>query len=117
MGKKSGRLFTHDHLAAFYPYVLEMTAEQREYWHHEPAEHRITLPADVLIICGRLGSQFEFIRCNGPDDLPVWYYNEWNREIRQSQATILEWLYCLAAEAEKAINSGYFQQNPNGTRP
>jgi hypothetical protein len=38
MGHKSGRLFICDHMAVFYSYVLEMTAEERQTWAECQAE-------------------------------------------------------------------------------
>jgi hypothetical protein len=55
--------------------------------------------------------------CNNPDDSAVWYYNDWNLEIKLSHATVLDWLYSFATEAERAIASGYFDMSPKGTRP
>src|SRR5262245_47702847 len=80
MGHKSGRLFTCDHMAVYYHDVLEMTARQQQMW----AERRVddgsgpppeyNLAPDALLIASRLGDQFEFIRCHGQDDSPVWYF-------------------------------------------
>lgn len=117
MGHESGRLFTHDHLAVFYPYVLEMTAEERQYAAEEPGEKGIELPDDALIILGRLSEHFEFIRCNDPNDSPVWYYRERDFEIKQAHATVLEWLFGFADEAKEAIGSGYYDTFPDGTFP
>ena len=56
MGHQSGRLFTFDHMAVFYRYVLSMTGDLRQEWLAEniPPENFI-LPTDALIISGRLG--------------------------------------------------------------
>ncbi len=122
MGHKSGRLFTCDHMAVFYRHVLEMTAEQRQSWadceaedsSRSPAFH---LPVDALIIASRLGDQFEFIKCNGQDDSPVWYFNTWEWDVRESHPSILAWLECWCGEAESAMASGYFDMFPEGTTP
>jgi hypothetical protein len=71
MGHQSGKLFTHDHLAVFYPYVLTMTHEERERWAEQPPGKRVELPEDALIITGLLGDYFEFICCNDTEDSPV----------------------------------------------
>jgi SMI1 / KNR4 family (SUKH-1) len=76
MGHKSGRLFTCDHMAVYYRYVLEMTAEQRQIWAEWKAEDgsgpppQFDLPPNALLIADRLGEQFEFIRCAGQEDSP-----------------------------------------------
>lgn len=123
MGHKSGRLFTSDHMAVFYRYVLTMTAEEREGWATCKDEEGsspplgFTLPADALLIAGRLGSQFEFIRCQGQDDSPVWGFNIWDWQLRESSPSVLAWLERWCGEAERAIASGYFDLNPQGTTP
>lgn len=71
MGHGSGRLLTHDHYAATYEYVLQMTGEYREDCVEFSEEPHVELPADALIIVGRLGEQFLMIRCNDPADSPV----------------------------------------------
>jgi SMI1 / KNR4 family (SUKH-1) len=118
MGHQSGRLFTFDHMAVFYQYVLSMTGDLKQEWIAEnvPPENFL-LPADALIISGRLGEQFEFIRCAGGLDSPVWYFNTWQWKIKESQASLNSWLELWCGEAERAIASGYFDQHPNGTRP
>lgn len=123
MGHRSGRLFTCDHAAAFYPHVLAMTSEQHQLWAEARAEDGswpppgFELPADALLILGRLGEQFEFIRCTGPDDSPVWYFNIWEWQTRESSPSVLGWLESWCAEAEGAIASGYFDLFPGGTTP
>ncbi len=121
MGHASGRLFTHDHLAVFYKQVWWMTdeypAEWRGEWAKEGIEPKFVLPADALIICGRLGEQFEFIRCTGEEDSAVWFFNAWDWQVRQSHASVLDWLEAWCSAAEAAIASGYFEQHPAGTAP
>lgn len=123
MGHRSGRLFTCDHAAVFYPYVLAMTAEQRLLWAEARAENgsgpppAFELPGDALLIYGRLGEQFEFIRCRGEDDSPVWYFNTWEWQVREAAPSVLAWLESWCTEAEWAISSGYFDLHPKGTTP
>jgi SMI1 / KNR4 family (SUKH-1) len=90
MGHQSGRLFTFDHMAVSYPYVLSMTEDIRQEWASEnlPPEN-FSLPADALIISGRLGEQFEFIQCTGEEDSPVWYFNTWNWNVKESQPSLI----------------------------
>jgi hypothetical protein len=113
MGHASGRLFTHDHLAVTHRYVLDMTDDVRQ----ESGGERgpVALPSDALIIAGRLGEQFEFIRCNDADDSPVWHTNTWNGSITRNHETVLAWLWSWADAAADAIASGYFGDSPNGT--
>lgn len=117
MGHKSGRLLTHDHYAATYSYVLEMTAQCRED-REEFSDSRLPeLPKDALVIVGRLGEQFMMIRCLSPDDSPVWYFNEYDGKIKQCFGSVVDWLNSFADEAQEAITSGYYNHFPNGTRP
>src|SRR4051812_41684842 len=54
MGRKSGRLVTHDYLDIQYDYVLEATAELpallREQTEVDSAAALFTLPADALVV-------------------------------------------------------------------
>jgi len=123
MGHRSGRLFTCDHAAVFYPNVLAMTAEKRHQWAQAQAEDgsgpppEFELPVDALLIYGRLGEQFEFISCGGQDDSPVWYFNTCDWQVRQTESSVLAWLESWCTEAERAIASGYFDVYPAGTTP
>ncbi len=121
MGHASGRLFTHDHLAVFYKQVLWMTdeypAEWCEEWAKEGIEPKFALPANALIICGRLGEQFEFIKCIGEEDSAVWFFNASSWQVRQSHASVLDWLEAWCNAAEEAIADGYFEHNSQGTTP
>ena len=117
MGKRSGRLFTHDHMAVYYPHVLRMTAEYREETADFPNDTSVDLPVDALIIAGRLGDQFQFIRCNNLEDSPVWYFNVLDNQIAESNPSIIFWLHSFCDQAEQAIKNGYFDAYPNGTSP
>jgi hypothetical protein len=118
MGHKSGRLFSSDHINVFYPYVLKMTEEMRLEW--QPPDYLVppnfSLSDDTLLIAGRLGEQFEFIRCAEKAD-SVWYFNSWDWQIRCSYPSVLAWLEAWCGYAEEAIASGYFEQSPRGTGP
>ena len=122
MGHQSGRLFTFDHMAVFYRYVLEMTAEQRREWAQSKAQDgsgpplEFDFPADGLLIAGRLSHQFDLIRCCGQEDSPVWYFNTWEWQVR-SYLSALAWLRAWCQGAEHAIASGYFRICPGGTVP
>jgi len=121
MGHSSGKLFTHDHLAVTYPYVLSMTTKERRSWVARRAKNgsgpppAFEFPDDALLIAGRLGEQFGFIRCSGQDDVPVWYLNNYRWETRELHPSVLEWLECWCEAAEDAIAGGYFDEYPDGT--
>jgi hypothetical protein len=125
MGHKSGKLFKHDHMAVTYPYVFAMTADQRELWaewrrahgRHPPPPPGFEFPEDALLIAGRLGEQFEFIRCSGQEDVPVRYLHNYRWQTRETHPSVLQWLECWCEAAEKAIARGYFNEYPDGTNP
>jgi hypothetical protein len=123
MGHKSGRLFTCDHMAVFYPHVLEMTADQRLLWAEcndsdgSGPPQGFQLPLDALLIASRLADQYEFIRCCGQEDSAVFYFNVWDWQVRESNPSVLAWLETWCGEAERAIASGYFDLYPEGTTP
>lgn len=123
MGHRSGKLFTCDHMAVFYAHVMAMTADQLRMWAEAEFENdsgrqqTFQLPVDALLIAGRLGDQFEFIRCSEPYDSPVWYFNTWDWQIQEVHASVLDWLESWCGEAESAIASGYFDLFPDGTTP
>lgn len=117
MGHNSGRLLTHDHYAATYAHVLDMTGQCREDRNEFPDCGLPALPPDALVIVGRLGEQFMMIRCNASNDSPVWYFNEYGNEVKESYRSVLDWLESLADESQSAIRGGYYDRFPNGTRP
>jgi hypothetical protein len=123
MGHQSGRLFKCDHMALSYPFVLDLTARQRQTWAERTAEGgsgpppSFQLPSDSLLIASRLGDQFEFIRCNDPDDSPVWYFNNWDWQTQEAHPTILAWLESWCEECEEAITDCYFNTFPDGPTP
>jgi hypothetical protein len=100
-----------------------MTAQERKKWAECHAEDgsgppsTFEFPADALLIAGRLGDQFEFIRCMGQEDSPVWYFNTWEWLVRESHPSVLAWLECWCGEAERAIADGYYDIFPEGTIP
>lgn len=116
LGHRSGRLFTHDHLATSYSQVLKLTENVRTAL-AEAFEREFRLPADALVILGRLGEQFEFIRCSDANDSPVWHLNLDDGQCRRSHDSVIDWLDSWRAEAESAIASGYFDEYPEGTTP
>jgi SMI1 / KNR4 family (SUKH-1) len=117
MGRRSGLLFRSDHIASDYSSVFSMTSDLKQEWEnptHSPPS-RFTLPSNALVIAGRLGEQFEFIRCVDEGDTPVVYFNTWEWEVRESHPSILAWLESWCDEAIRAMESGYFNDNPHGT--
>ena len=119
MGHRSGRLFTSDHMAVFYSYVWDMTQDLRN--GTDPAlPSQFQLPKDALIVAGRLGAAWEFIRCGQGvrlDDSEVWYFDERDWTIRRSHPSVFAWLEAWCGFAEEAIADGYFERNPKGTTP
>ena len=95
-----------------------MTATLREEWtaKRKPPDG-FELPADALVILGRLGEQFDFIRCTNQDDSPVWYLNSWDWKVVESFPSVNDWLECWCGQAEEAIESGYFERFPDGCGP
>lgn len=76
MGQETQGLFAWDHLEVHYPYVLTATAEQRQYAieDDELSAFEAALGPCPLLICGRLGEQFFFLRGDDPK-AQVWYWN------------------------------------------
>jgi hypothetical protein len=114
MGHSSGRLFTYDHVDVTYPHVLAMTNEIRRELGSDASR---ILRQDSLIISGRLGEQYEFLRCEANSDVSVWHFNLEDREVIESHASVVGWLQCWCEQAEEAIASGYFLEFPEGTQP
>jgi hypothetical protein len=117
MGHQSGRLFTSDHAAAFYPYLLNLTSELLSGLSDLEAPSSFALPHGALLINGRLGDQFEFIICDGTVEPGVSYFNTWDWNIVKSHDTVIGWLESWCDLAEDALASGYFDTYPNGTTP
>jgi hypothetical protein len=117
MGHGAGRLFRHDHLAVTLVHVLDMTDHVRARMAAEGAAH--PLPADALVILGRLDAHFHFIRCEHTEDSPVWALDEngWQLPHTPVHVSLLDWLEFWCEEAESAIRDGYFNWYPRGTRP
>lgn len=117
MGHRSGKLFMHDHMAVFYPYVLTLTEEWRAQLAGSPARYRFTLPPDRFVIADRLSDQIQFIRCSGQEDSPVWHYSIDTCVVKECGPSVVEWLDECCRMAEDAIRSGYFETYPEGTVP
>lgn len=127
MGHKSGRLFTSDHMAVFYPFVLDLTFDFRQERLEEQTAKgdpycplppdSFELPQNSLLIASRLDASWEFIHCAGQDDSAVWYFDETDWKITQSHSSLWLWLECWCGIAENAIKSGYFNLHPHGTTP
>ncbi|WP_029630048.1 SMI1/KNR4 family protein [Zavarzinella formosa] len=105
MGRKSGRLVTHDHLDIQYDYVVKATAGFPKLLDESSS---FTLPADALIILGRDGDQFHYIRCDHPEDSAVWYVNLDDLKPRQVRKSVVGWVRSWCQEAEQAIADGYY---------
>jgi SMI1 / KNR4 family (SUKH-1) len=118
MGQESGRLFTHDHVGTSYQYVLGETESLRRFLDSGRAEppSSFELPRDALVILTR-DLHCQFIRCNDPEDSPVWYFNIGEWSVAQCNTSITEWLRGWCTAAEGAIRRGYFDVYPKGTTP
>jgi hypothetical protein len=110
MGHKSGRLFSHDWVHADYPYVLEGTAEVRAQLVEEARSYE--LPADAIVVLGRDGEQYNFIRCGRADDSPVWALDLGALRVRprQFRVSVVGWLRAWAKEAAEAAASGWYER-------
>lgn len=117
LGHRSGRLFRYDHLAVNLEHVLDMTNHVRKRMTEDSVECQ--LPDNALVILGRLGAYFQFIRCDNGADSPVWELHEddWLPSADPIHQSTIEWLEFWSAEAESAIRTGYFRWLPGGTRP
>ena len=109
MGHSAGLVFRWDHLAVNLAHVIQFTESER-------AKRGDAIPDDALIICSRLGEQFEFLRCNNGDDA-IYYYNEDDISPRIEFTSFDEWLEAQLDSAVDAVESGYFEDNPEGTEP
>lgn len=94
-----------------------MTAEFGSDWSDDPTEGRTTLPEDAIVILGRLGADYQMIRCQSPTDSPVWHFDECNPKLRLVHDSVTDWLNALADQAEAAMAEGYYDQYPDGTGP
>lgn len=99
MGHGAGRLFAHDRVEASYPQVLEMTEDQRRWHRDEPEEQPICLPDDALIVLGRLGQQFQFMRCQGTADAAIYYYEMGEPAAQYWSPSLVTWLNAWCDEA------------------
>ena len=115
MGHGAGKLFRHDHLAVTLAYVLDMTGNVRTCMAAERAAE--PLPADALVILGRLDAYFQFIRCEHEEDSSVWALGENRWEAEPIYGSVLDWLEYWREEAEASIREGYFKWSRGGTRP
>ena len=119
MGKDSGLLLCCDHYAATYDEVLENTSYWRTFvleCEQEDDTELFHLPDDAFVINNRLGEQFEYIRCDNADDSAVWYFNMWEPTSQQHKTSLYYWLLTLMDQCESAIQNGYFENQPRGTR-
>jgi hypothetical protein len=102
----------------YYPKVLRLTEEERQFWAdvraEDPATTVIELPPQALIICGRHGEQFTFIKCTHEDDSPVFYFNHWKKQIRQTDDSLFGFLESMRADAEHWSAKGYRERSSGG---
>lgn len=119
MGRDAGKLFRYDHVACLYGDLLglpEIFAESMaEGAGRERAAFR--LPSNAALIAGRLASQYHFVICDNDAEGAVFYVNTWEQQPRLAYAGVTEWLSDHVNETLRVVESGYFAQNPHGTRP
>jgi hypothetical protein len=110
MGRRSGKLFTHDWVSCNAPGVFGATARLRK--ELAGSGLRDTLPADAVVILARDGEQYNFIRCDRADDSPVWALDLGALRVRprQFRSSILGWLRAWAKEAAEAVASGWYER-------
>jgi hypothetical protein len=99
LGHRAGRLVTSE-FNIYYPDVMQMTAMYREYCaeaaHWPQDETRpIELPSGQLIISNRYGEQFLAIECSGQEDSPVYYFNEWQDQVKTQYFGVMEYLRAM----------------------
>jgi len=113
MGHESGRLFTSDHMAVQYEYVVNMTQDFSPYGQGAGMK----LPDSSILIADRLGEYYNLIKCDSAEDSAVWSFSSIDWEIRKTYGSVYEWLDAWCTMAETAVNSGYFDLYPKGTTP
>src|SRR5436190_10666765 len=108
MGRRSGRLFTHDWVYAEYTDVLETTAEVREQLAEDKS--RYELPSDALVILSR-DFAYNFIRCNRTDDSAVWALDLGadRGRAKQTRPSVIGWIRAWADEAAEVVASGWYE--------
>lgn len=113
IGAGSGRLFKCDHYETAIDALDELARIMRRA--ARKAKLADAIPDDAIVVCGRLGEQFLYVR-GGDDDSPVWYFHE-DGTHRKAYASVVDWLADVASECERAIAIGYFEMHPDGTTP
>ena len=116
MGRKSGRLFTHDYLSTDYRFALRGTAEVRKQlveW-----ESGFEIPPDAFVILGRDAEQYNFIRCNDVEDSRVWAIDLGEERVRSRRfrTSVVGWLRAWANEAAEVVASGWYAPKSHGSR-
>ena len=126
MGHQSGLLFASDHMAVSYRHVLAMTEDIQTRRVNPSIElcvgdtrapSNFRLPPKAFLIAGRLDAAWQYIQCTSINDSPVWHFDENDWTIRETDASVLDWLGTWCGITEQAIESGYFKQYPKGTEP
>jgi SMI1 / KNR4 family (SUKH-1) len=120
MGQGAGRLVDRNEFDLYYPHVLRLTEQERALWAEvrveEPDSTVVELPPQSLIICGRRGEQFSFIDCQQTDDSPVFYFNHWQMQIRQTHHSLFGFLESMRADAEHWMAMGFPKLFPDRAR-
>jgi hypothetical protein len=110
MGRRSGRLFTHDWVTANYPNIAGETADLRAQLADAGGYE---LSADAVVVLARDAEQYNFIRCDRPDDSPVWAIDLGAVRVRprQFRVSVVGWLRAWAGEAAEAVADGWYERD------
>jgi hypothetical protein len=119
MGHGAGRLVSRGEFDFYYPDVLRLTEEERQFWAEVRADDMtaaaVELPPQALIICGRHGEQFTVMDCTRPDDSPTFYFNHWDKQMRQTHDSLFGFLESMRADAEHWIGRGHRERSSGWT--
>ena len=64
------------------------------------------LPDDAIVIASRLFDVNWFIRCNDPEESPVWSFRLDEPAERSETESVVEWLYGWALDAKRLMDEG-----------
>ena len=104
MGHSACYLFAHDHTTVNYTEAMTLHDELPARFDEEDVEFTIDIPDDGVLIGSRLGDWHWFIRCNEPDDSPVWSFGITGQHaIEKQNDSFVEWLFGWATEAELVL--------------
>jgi hypothetical protein len=70
-----------------------------------------------VVILSRDAEQYNFIRCDGPDDSAVWALDLGALRVRprRFRGSVLGWLRAWPGEAAEAVASGWYERDRGGS--